>query len=250
MQHTKRVRMSWDLEPTGLKKIGEPVDSSGIWTVAMDWNGLSTIRNYAPFGLPENSTPVDDWDPTSLYGNVPHYFPLRAFVGKGTWARREAPDLPSKISLDIYHNIKRDQPDFRVVHFSIRGGPQLMLALGPRSSIMRWSPGYLPGGFGPKGASRRKQNVSLAGSEGADFDLPPARGDCDCLWVLFTEGGKPEGLAQGRKESFNFSIVTVPGTLQLDVWSHHLQVTSPEIREQKSRMPSWVELNAWSTELQ
>ena len=88
----------------------------------MDWNGVSTLRDHAPFGLPANSTPVDDWD--GLYGNVPHYFPLRPFLAGGTWAPRSAPALPTPLKLEV----KRVGPmgqagdQEQLLHFSVSGG--------------------------------------------------------------------------------------------------------------------------------
>jgi len=250
MQHTKRVSMEWNVTSKGLKKIGKAVDSSGIWTVAMDWNGVSTLRDHAPFGLPADSTPIDDWD--GLYGNLPHYFPLRPFLAGGTWAPRPAPALPTPLKLKVKREGKTGGAgnQEQLLHISVSGGSQIMLALGPRKAVQKWSLGYLPGGFDAKGAVQRWQHngSNAEGKFGHDWHLPPARNDCDCFWLFFTEGGKNP--AKGQHEAFNFAVVALPGELHLDIWAAHLKTASPEMKEHLSRAPGWMELNAWATELQ
>merc|ERR1719482_2538898 len=209
----------------------------------MDWTGVSFLDDHSPFGLPENSTVVDD--SVGIYGNLPHYFPLRQMLPKGAWAPRAAPLLPSSIALRVQRRASTARKH-QILDFSVKGGPKLTLVLGPRSAVQSWSLGHLPGGFEVDGAKRRwQQNMSAIG--GMDWEVPPARSDCDCLWIFFTEGGRNP--AQGRKESFNFSISVLPGILQVHIGAPHLKATTPELQEQLSRAPSWVDLNAWTTEL-
>lgn len=247
MQHTERVAVEWNLTASDVP-LRRPVDS-GIWTVAMDWNGVATLRDHAPWKLPDGSRAVDD--SAGLYGEVPHYFPLRRFVRGGTWAPRSPPSLPSRLVLDVSRGRSLPDEGEQLLHFSVRGGPQIMAAIGPRAAVRRWSLGHLPGGFGAAGAAQRRpvpdSLAGLAGSAGG-WELPPLRGDCDCIWLFFTEGGVDP--TRGRGEAFNFSAVVLPGRLQLDLWAPHLRTVSPEVQEQLDLAPAWVDLHAWSAELQ
>jgi len=114
--------------------------------------------------------------------------------------------------------------------------------LGPRALISQWSFGY----FAEKASGQ--EAMSWSGEGKLPSGLPPKRPDCDCYWVLFTEGGTDP--TNGQTKAFNFTLSVKPGDLRMDIWTTHLQVQSPEIKEQQLRMPHWVNFVGFSSELQ
>jgi hypothetical protein len=200
----------------------------------MDWNGVATIRDHAPFGLPRGSDSFDD--AAGVYGEVPHPLPLKLFVSKGVWAPKSPPSLPNQLGVQI---TALNRSDYKELHVSVAGGPHIMMAIGPSALVKAWS-------FGMEDDMATRKNSFNDSS--LPSELPPVRPDCDCYWVLFNEGGTDP--TRGRSEAFNFTLAVHPGDLRIDVWAAHLDTTSPEIEAQKQRMPHWVSFVGWVSELQ
>ncbi|CAE7211494.1 Ermp1, partial [Symbiodinium microadriaticum] len=240
-QHTARSQATWTLEENGTATAHwEPMES-GIWTVSQDWNSLDTMRKFAPYGLPNGSEPHDN--NIGLYGQVPLPFPMKWLLTGGAWAKRSAPEVPVGIDVQLASvPVSVAGEDLRKAHVSVRGPPNMMLVLSPRSAIRRWS-------FG-----RFASMEDVADSKHAvDIDhlseqLPPKRMDCDCLFLLFAEGGVNP--SRGREEAFNFTLLTPAGELDMDIWGLHLETSSPELQHEKERTPSWVNFYGWTSELQ
>jgi len=243
MQDTSRSKTDWNfVDPVGSggtvvhgKQRYTPMES-GLWTVAMDWNGVATIRDHAPFGLPRGSEPADD--SAGVYGEVPHPLPLKLFVSKGVWAPKLPPSLPNRLGVQITA-LNKSTSGHKELSVSVAGGPHIMMAIGPSALVKAWS-------FGMN-AGIATSNHDVSDSSLPD-ELPPVRPDCDCYWVLFNEGGTNP--TRGRSEAFNFTLAVHPGDLRMDVWATHLDTASPEIEAQAQRMPHWVSFVGWVSELQ
>jgi len=258
MQHIARSKFHWDLNGSSNTHVGEVPMTNGIWTVAFDWNGISTLQKYAPLCFPENSVRADE--SLGPYGELPNPFPIKPFVAGGLWAVTHPPDLPSKLKLGIslheqdgYCGLGSEdrnavcqkstanvdlasKSSSRILHFSVRGGPHIRIAIERRPYIKSWSLGYI---------EKKSDSDKLD-------TLPPVRPDCDCYWILFSEGGQDP--TRGSSEAFNFSVGIElgdePRDLRLDIWATHLEVLSPEIKNYTARAPYWVNFAGWVSELQ
>ncbi|CAK9008062.1 unnamed protein product [Durusdinium trenchii] len=131
-QHVARSEASWNLQ-TGEVRWQEM--EHGLWTIAMDWNNVGTLKTFAPYGLPAESRPHND--SAGIYGQVPMPFPMKAFLMGGSWSPRRAPDLPSRLSLDLRAG-EVQRSHYRSLHVSVRGGPQMMMVLAPASRVQQW----------------------------------------------------------------------------------------------------------------
>jgi len=237
MQDVARSGMIWDFSQ-GPESTPAPFNmESGLWTCAMDWNNVATIEESAPFGLPPGSERVND--SVGVYGELPFVFPIKAFVTGGSWAPGAPPALPSALKVRM-SSIGPETGGEKQLRISVWGGPQVMLALGPRSAITRWS-------FGHAANNDKASKAASATGELPD-GLPPPRDDCDCYWVLFNEGGVEP--TRGRAEAFNFTVAVKPGDLRMDIWSTHLETVSPRIQAHQQRLPHWVSMAGWVSELQ
>jgi len=227
MQHVARSATKWDLTARPAVPEQLPMES-GLWMMAMDWNGVSTIEKHAPFSFPPGALVHDD--SVGLYGEMPYPFPIKPFVANGMWLPSPAPELPLRLSLEVTSSTPQSA-GARELTFSVYGGAHIRVAVGPRHLVAGWSLGH----FAAKGMRH-------------EAALPPQRPDCDCYWVLFSEGG--EEPTNGRTEAFSFNLTAKPGELRLDLTATHLENESPEIRLHGSRMPHWVNFVGWVSEVQ
>ncbi|CAJ1379307.1 unnamed protein product [Effrenium voratum] len=223
-QHVARSEFTWDLarSPRPQREAME----HGLWTCSLDWNGVQTLDDFAPYGLPHGSHRYDQTQ--GVYGKVPMPFPTRSFLTKSAWAPRAAPPLPGR-PLDVQLVAEPfGEAKLQRLRVEVQGSAQVMLVLSPLSALHSWS----LGAFERKGAP-------LSGP------LPPKRSDCDCLFLMSVEGGEP-----GRHTGlFNFSAVAA-GVLEMEVWAMHFETTSDELLYEERRVPSWVSYLGWVSELQ
>lgn len=237
-QHVARSQATWQLLPQGKSSVQWEDMEHGLWTTAMDWNNVATLRHFSPYGLPTRSQPHND--SAGIYGQVPMPFPMKAFLVGGSWAPRSAPVLPSKISLDLH--VAEWTPGMRQLHVTAKGPPQMMMVLSPASKVLRWSYG------------RYERSSDVAESKHSNDPnllprgLPRPRSDCDCFFLLFAEGGSRP--SYGRAEAFNFTALVPAGEMHLDIWALHLESTSPELEYEEGRNPSWISYMGWVSELQ
>ncbi|CAE7207415.1 Ermp1 [Symbiodinium pilosum] len=241
-QHTARSQVTWSMEADGTAKAHwEPMES-GIWTASQDWNNVDTMRKFAPYGLPSGSK----WHNNSmgLYGQVPFPFPLKWLTLGGAWAQRPPPEIPVPIAVQLSSlpNTDAGGESLRSVDISVSGPPNMMLVLGPLSSIKAWS-------FGRYATVADAADLQLAVDMGQlPKQLPFKRMDCDCMFLLFAEGGRSP--SNGRAEAFNFTVSASLGELDMDIWSLNLEKSSPELKHEEERTPSWVNFYGWTAELQ
>lgn len=244
VQNVARSTGAWDVRSGEVRAVdpSERLDS-GMWMVAQDWNGLSTLQKHAPMGLPAGALPAKQ--DGGVYGQLPLPFPIKPFIAKGIWVSGAGPPpRPDALRFDVAlaDGAVSSTSAARPLVFSVHGGTHIMMALGPRSQVEAWSLGWHP---------QRDVGVealSWPGSGKLPEGLPPPRMDCDCYWVLFAEGGANP--ARGRSEAFNFTIAVRPGELHVDVWAMHFESASAEVIEQRQRMPVWVDMQGWDSELQ
>jgi len=221
---------------------------SGILTVAMDSNNLGTLEKHSAFGLPPGSAKYDS--SVGLYGEMPLPFPIRYMVAGGSWLVTPPPHLPNRLSVtaDLVRHWEAGQPllqaDQRYIKISVAGGAIMSMALGPRSLVINWSYGF----YNKKGSLEQSANWSSWRGKGLPAGLPPARPDCDCFWMLYTEGGAEP--SKGKHEAFSFIVATKPGKLTLEVSAIHTEESTREISEYMDRMPHWVSKIGWVSEFQ
>ncbi|CAK9008105.1 unnamed protein product [Durusdinium trenchii] len=236
-QHVARSEASWNLQ-TGEVRWQEM--EHGLWTIAMDWNNVGTLKTFAPYGLPAESRPHND--SAGIYGQVPMPFPMKAFLMGGSWSPRRAPDLPSRLSLDLRAG-EVQRSHYRSLHVSVRGGPQMMMVLAPASRVQQWSFGRYERSADHRDAKHSTDPANLP------LGLPRKRSDCDCFFLLYAEGGIEP--SEGSSEAFNFTVLVEAGTeMHLDLWALHLESSSDHLRHEERRVPSWVSHFGWVSELQ
>lgn len=243
VQNVARSTGAWDLTGGEVRKVDPSTRlDSGMWMVAQDWNGLSTLQKHAPLGLPAGAQPAKQ--DGGVYGQLPLPFPIRPFIAKGIWVSGAGPPpRPDALQLDVaFAESARPAATARSLVFSVHGGTHIMMALGPRSQVEAWSLGWHPQ------HDVGEEAAAWTGSVDLPKGLPPPRADCDCYWVLFAEGGVNP--ARGRGEAFNFTIAVRPGELHVDVWAMHFESASSVVLEQQKRMPAWVDMQGWDSELQ
>jgi len=241
LQHVARSKATWALEASGKAAAQwEPMES-GIWTAAQDWNNVDTIEKFAPYGLPRGSRLHDN--NVGLYGQVPMPFPMKWMLKGGVWAARSSPEVLVPIGVEVSAlPAPAGGDELRNVHISVSGPPNMMLVLSPLSKIQAWSFGRYASKADDADAQHR------VAAEELSKKLPRERMDCDCLFLLFAEGGADP--TNGREEAFNFTVLTQPGELDMDIWGLHLLNSTPELRFEEERAPSWVNFYGWTSELQ
>lgn len=235
-QHVARSQATWHTDPQGQSSVQWEEMEHGLWTTAMDWNNVATLQDFTPYGLPAGSRRHND--SAGIYGQVPMPFPMKAFLVGGAWAPRDAPKLPSKISLDL---AVTNSEGLREVFVSARGPPQMMMVLSPASKVVAWT----------YGRNERRMDMPRPSNSNDPYlrlGLPRKRSDCDCFFLLYAEGGPQP--SYGEKEAFNFTVLVPPGEMHFDVWALHLETMSPELQYEEERFPSWVAHMGWVSELQ
>eukprot|EP00927_Polykrikos_kofoidii_P029739 TRINITY_DN25662_c0_g1_i1.p1 TRINITY_DN25662_c0_g1~~TRINITY_DN25662_c0_g1_i1.p1 ORF type:complete len:902 (+),score=87.36 TRINITY_DN25662_c0_g1_i1:276-2708(+) len=234
-----RSKFVWDYRQTPFESPQQSMMDSGLWTVTMDWNGVATFQKHAAFGFLPGT--VIHNDSIGLYGEMPHPFPLRYMIGGGAWTPGPPPELPNNLVVDIAL-ARSENAGSKEVHISVSGGPHVMLAVGPRSMIRRWSFGHFAE------TSLGMTTSQRPGDDMLPYGLPLARSDCDCFFLTFHEGGADP--TQGRVEAFNFTIETNQGLLLMETSAAHMETTSPRLQAQQARMPHWASSAGWVSELQ
>eukprot|EP00405_Crypthecodinium_cohnii_P011347 CAMPEP_0206442456 /NCGR_PEP_ID=MMETSP0324_2-20121206/13832_1 /ASSEMBLY_ACC=CAM_ASM_000836 /TAXON_ID=2866 /ORGANISM="Crypthecodinium cohnii, Strain Seligo" /LENGTH=871 /DNA_ID=CAMNT_0053910301 /DNA_START=54 /DNA_END=2669 /DNA_ORIENTATION=- len=240
LQDTARTGFVWDLS----KESGTPPAafsiSSGVWTVSMDWNNVDTMAEHSEVGLPLQSKYVDE--SIGLYGEMPYPFPIKPFLKGGVFSTGERPRLPNALELRLDKVPSIGSGGSSHVHVSVSGGPQIFMAIGPRSAVKRWSLGYEHDKSSTLESHMQKVDSNLPN------ELPPLRNDCDCLWLMFNEGGRDP--TRGRAEAFNLTLDVTENNFRIDAWSTHLSSTSDRIEAYKARAPSWAAVMGWVSEVQ
>ncbi|GAB9475395.1 hypothetical protein Gpo141_00012493 [Globisporangium polare] len=204
---------------------GEVVTDSGLWLNALDFRGLLPLKPYLAstqwHNLKSKLAPEALHGSAEVYGHMPWALPVKKLLSeKNSWYMPTAtPVIPrdqQRAKLEVLSSKYSAETNRRMIHLHFTGPTHLNLFIDARNTTLTsWSIG-----------------------NGIDGPAP----ESDDTYILqFCSGTTPS--------NFHFWIEAESNTpIEAVVVGHFIEVLTPEMKEFKSALPSWmVTMDAVST---
>ncbi|CAE8739856.1 unnamed protein product [Polarella glacialis] len=207
-------------------------NSSSVLATGFDYNCLAPVGGFDFFdGASHRADKFLRTDWPVVYAQLPYIFPILKMVSPKCMALLDAPppELPPGHSpLRPELTVETRPNGVKRLHVKLVTSGSLMAAAIPAAGLLSWSLG----------------------------DLPVARSDCDCHWVLHGSGGQPEP----RVREWTFWMDIDPQVFHaqsqdnnnsnnkgyaIEVYSHWIEGSTAELRRMMAQVPDFVSPVAW-----